>query len=82
MTEPLPQFVWCLDQKGKAGPCKVVGSVLPRTRHYELPLVTPRRLDGKVLVTLPAADGEQACSVWWPESQLESHRGGVAPEAF
>jgi hypothetical protein len=80
----LPAFMWCRDHKGDWSPCKIVGGrVSFSAQDADLgPAVYPKRMHASVLVTLPAADGEQACSVWWPESQLESHRGGVAPEAF
>jgi len=85
----LPAFMWCRDHKGDWSPCKIVRQAGTPSIEKDEPFdpashrrVAPRRMHASVLVTLPAADGEHACSVWWPESQLESHRGGVAPEAF
>jgi len=79
----LPEFVWAQDHKGKRIPVRVIGSRVPYSGAPHIsPSVYPRRLNGSILVELPAADGQGRASQWWPASQIEEFHNGQRPEAF
>ena len=79
----LPKFVWAKDHQGTWTAVRVVG---PRAQIVDPDLgfdrVYPRRLNGSILVELPAADGQGRASQWWPASQIEEFHNGQRPEPF
>lgn len=80
----LPEFVWAKDHKGDWLAVRVIGSRVPYSGQdsHLGPSVYPRRVNGSILVELPAADGQGRASQWWPASQIEEFHNGQRPEAF
>ncbi len=81
----LPQFVWAKDHQGTWTAVRVVGNVFHVDNGdgtYGPPVVRPKRVNGSILVELPAADGQGRASQWWPASQIEEFHNGQRPEAF